>query len=62
MNAIFQYEKFKGKSSQFTDAVEQARADHARRSEEKILKRALIQNGRHPDYKKGHAKSKEKQG
>ena len=62
MNAIFQYEKFKGKSSQFTDAVETARAKHARESEERILKRALIQNGRHPDYKKGHAKSKEKQG
>lgn len=70
MNAIFQYEKFRGRCSQFTDAVEEAkRVLHeecerrlAVEAEQRTLRRARIQNGKHPAYKNGHPKSAEKKG
>lgn len=70
MNAVFQYHKFKGRSSVFTDAVEQAkevlRVECERRlaleAEQRQLRRARIQNGAHPDYRNGHPKSSEKRG
>jgi len=70
MNAIFQYEKFKGRTSAFTDAVEDARITLAieceRRlaleTEQRTLRRARILNGSHPDYRNGHPKDSEKRG
>lgn len=70
MNAIFQYHKFKGRTSAFTDAVEEAKetlrieCEHrlALEAEERVLRRARIQNGAHPDYRNGHPKSSEKRG
>lgn len=62
--AIFQYEKFKGRTSAFTDAVEEAqevlRVECERRlaqeAEEKELRLAKITNGRHPDFRNGNPK------
>lgn len=70
MNAIFQYYKFKGQTSAFTDAVEQARealkAECERRlaleAEQRVLRRARITNGKHPDFRNGHPKDGEKRG
>lgn len=68
--AYYQYEKFKGQTSAFTDAVEEARetlrVECERRlaleKEERELRRARILNGKHPDYRNGHPKSGEKRG
>jgi CO/xanthine dehydrogenase Mo-binding subunit len=68
--AIHQYEKFKGRTSAFTDAVEEAqevlRIECARRlaleKEQRELRLARITNGKHPDFRNGHPKDGEKRG
>jgi hypothetical protein len=59
--AQYQYEKFKGRTSMFTDAVEEAketlRIECERRialeKEQRELRLARITNGKHPDYRNG---------
>lgn len=54
--AFFQYEKFKGRTSQFTDAVEQAKQTLAEECERRLalekeqreLRRARAMNGKLP--------------
>lgn len=68
--AIYQYEKFKGRTSAFTDAVEEARETLriecerrlALEKEQRELRLARIANGRHPDFRNGHPKDSEKRG